>query len=104
MDILKEIEADIGENPILLFMKGEKAMPMCGFSAQVVNLLNGYGVDYVTRNVLESDELRNGIKEFSDWPTIPQLYIRGEFVGGCDIVMQMHQSGQLEAKLSPVEK
>ena len=74
---------------------------MCGFSAQVVQVLNHYGVEYETRDVLKDEVLRQGIKEFSDWPTIPQLYIRGEFIGGCDIVTEMHESGELKTLMAP---
>lgn len=74
-------------------------MPSCGFSARVVEILNRLGVTYETRNVLENDELRQSIKEFSDWPTIPQLYVKGEFIGGCDIVTELYQTGELEKML-----
>lgn len=94
--IMETIRQDIADNKILLYMKGNKAMPQCGFSAQVVHVLNTLGVDYETRNVLADEELRQGIKEFSDWPTIPQLYVNGEFIGGCDIVVEMYQSGELQ--------
>jgi monothiol glutaredoxin len=97
--IFKAIEADTKTHPVLLFMKGSKLMPLCGFSARVVEILNQCGVQYETRNVLEDEELRQGIKEFSNWPTIPQLYVRGEFIGGCDIVTELFQSGELEALL-----
>lgn len=80
-------------------MKGTKMMPLCGFSGQVVEILNGFGVDYETRNVLEDDALRQGIKDYSGWPTLPQLYINGKFIGGCDIVMQLHEQGELEKLL-----
>ncbi len=89
------IEADITANPVMLYMKGNKQFPQCGFSARVVQILNHMGVDYATANVLEDAELRDGIKQFSNWPTIPQLYVKGEFVGGCDIVTEMFQSGEL---------
>lgn len=99
MSIAEKIQADIDANPVILFMKGTKDMPMCGFSAQVVHILNHLGVDFADRNVLEDPELRQGIKDFSDWPTIPQLYVRGEFIGGCDIVREMMDSGELETLL-----
>jgi monothiol glutaredoxin len=81
-------------------MKGTPEMPQCGFSAQAVTILKQHGVDFTARNVLSSDELRGAIKEYSDWPTIPQLYVNGEFVGGCDIMMEMNQSGDLAKLLS----
>lgn len=94
-----EIEDMIRNNKILLFMKGDKENPMCGFSAQVVQILNSYHVEYETVNVLEDWDLREGIKVFSSWPTIPQLYINGEFIGGCDIVMEAHRKGELASLL-----
>lgn len=90
------ISGDIKTNKVVLFMKGSKAMPQCGFSARVVQILNSLNIDYVDRNVLDSEELRHGIKEFSNWPTIPQLYVGGNFIGGCDIITQMHESGELK--------
>lgn len=89
------IENEIENNQIVLFMKGTKEMPRCGFSGRVVEILKSHGVDFVTHDVLASEALRQGIKEFSDWPTIPQLYINGEFIGGCDIVTEMNESGEL---------
>jgi monothiol glutaredoxin len=94
-DIKDRIKADVESNRIVLFMKGSKSFPQCGFSAQVVELLKHYGNEFETRNVLADQELRQGIKEFSDWPTIPQLYVDGKFIGGCDIVTDLHNSGQL---------
>jgi monothiol glutaredoxin len=94
------IQADITENPVVLFMKGTPVFPQCGFSARVVQILTHMGVPFKTANVLEDMELREGIKEFSSWPTIPQLYVKGEFVGGCDIVTEMFQSGELETMLT----
>lgn len=98
MSIQETIQTIISENPVVLFMKGNKMFPQCGFSGKVAYLLNQANVNYKDINVLESDEMRQGIKEFSNWPTIPQLYVDGEFVGGCDIVSQMAESGEL-AKL-----
>lgn len=95
----KEIESQIKSNRVMLYMKGTKTEPMCGFSSQVVQILNHLGVDYDTRDVLSDDVLRQAIKEFSDWPTIPQLYIDGEFVGGCDITTEMFHSGELQQLL-----
>jgi monothiol glutaredoxin len=95
-EVKKQIQEDISSHAIVLYMKGSKLMPQCGFSARVVQALNSFGTPYVAHNVLEDDMLREGIKEFSDWPTIPQLYIKGQFIGGCDIICQLHQDGQLE--------
>lgn len=90
-----DIQAKIDANPVMLFMKGKPQFPQCGFSSVVVQILDYLGVEYGSENVLESDDLRQGVKEFSDWPTIPQLYVKGEFVGGCDIVREMFESGEL---------
>jgi monothiol glutaredoxin len=87
----------VADNPVILFMKGVPEEPRCGFSAVTVQILDHLGVDFVGVDVLQSDDLRQGIKAFSDWPTIPQLYVQGEFVGGCDIVREMFQSGELKA-------
>jgi monothiol glutaredoxin len=97
------IAADIAANPVLLYMKGTPDFPMCGFSAAVVQVLKNMNVPFKGVNVLEDDEIRQGIKEFSQWPTIPQLYVQGEFVGGCDIVREMQASGEL-AKLFKEKK
>ena len=91
-----QIAEDVKKNKVMLYMKGEKDFPMCGFSNQVVNILNSLGVNYESRNVLEDDDLRQTIKEYSDWPTIPQLYVDSEFVGGCDIVTELYQNGELK--------
>ena len=96
----EQIQEDINANPVVLYMKGSKTEPMCGFSAQVISILNDTGVDYITKNVLEDEYLRQGIKDFSDWPTIPQLYIKGEFIGGCDIITELYQSGDLQQQLA----
>ncbi len=93
------IQTTIDTNDVVLYMKGTPAQPMCGFSAQVVGILNELGVSFVSFNVLADEELRQAIKEFSDWPTIPQLYIRGEFVGGCDITTELYQTGELATLL-----
>lgn len=90
------IQTLINGKPVVLFMKGSKEMPQCGFSSRVAGVLNYMGVDYSDVNVLADDEVRQGIKDFSDWPTIPQLYVSGEFVGGCDIVTEMTLSGELD--------
>ena len=94
------IQGEIAENPVMLYMKGTALFPQCGFSARVVQVLTHLAVPFKTANVLEDADLRDGIKSFSNWPTIPQLYVRGEFVGGCDIVMEMFQSGELETLLT----
>jgi monothiol glutaredoxin len=90
----------VQDHPVVLFMKGVPEQPQCGFSAQVVQILDHLGADFVGVNVLQNDQLRDGIKAFSDWPTIPQLYVKGEFVGGCDIVREMFQAGELKTFLS----
>ena len=91
-----QIKQDITENDVVLYMKGTKEMPQCGFSSRVAGVLNFMGVSYKDVNVLADDEIRQGIKDFSDWPTIPQLYVKGEFVGGCDIITEMTLSGELD--------
>ncbi|MHB8528820.1 MAG: Grx4 family monothiol glutaredoxin [Caulobacteraceae bacterium] len=91
------IEKMLADHPVVLFMKGVPEQPGCGFSAVVVQILDHLGVDFVGVNVLQSDDLRAGVKAFSDWPTIPQLYVKGEFVGGCDIVREMFQTGELKS-------
>ena len=90
------IQQTVDASDVVLFMKGTKSMPQCGFSSRVAGVLNYMGVDFTDVNVLADEELRQGIKEFSDWPTIPQLYVKGEFVGGCDIVTEMTLSGELD--------
>ena len=94
-DIITEIKNTIENNKVVLYMKGNKDFPQCGFSATVVKILNDHNVDFLDVNVLSDPEIRQGIKEFSDWPTSPQLYINAEFIGGCDIVKEMSQSGEL---------
>jgi monothiol glutaredoxin len=95
MAIEQFIANEVKSNDVVLFMKGTPQFPMCGFSGQIVQILDYLGVPYKGLNVLENDELRQGIKSFSNWPTIPQLYVKGEFVGGCDIVREMFQAGEL---------
>ena len=95
-DAATEIKERITQNDVVLFMKGTKEMPQCGFSSRVAGVLNYMGVDFADVNVLANEAIRQGIKEFSDWPTIPQLYVKGEFVGGCDIVTEMTLSGELD--------
>ena len=98
MDISDKIKKDINENRIMLYMKGTKEMPMCGFSSTVINILNIYNIDYKTTNVLEDMNIRHELSKLSNWPTIPQLFYNGELIGGCDIAVELHNSGEL-AKL-----
>ena len=91
------IQQTISENDVVLFMKGTKSMPQCGFSSRVAGVLNYMGIEFADVNVLADEDIRQGIKDFSDWPTIPQLYVKGEFVGGCDIITEMTLSGELDA-------
>ena len=98
-DINARIDAEVKSSDVVLFMKGTPQFPMCGFSGQVVQILNYVGVPYKGVNVLEDQEIREGIKAYSNWPTIPQLYVKGEFVGGCDITREMFQAGELQALL-----
>ena len=97
--VTARIQKDITDNRVMLYMKGTAMFPQCGFSARVVQILTHLGVQFGTANVLEDPALRDGIKAFSNWPTVPQLYVKGEFVGGCDIVTEMFQSGELETLL-----
>jgi monothiol glutaredoxin len=99
MAIEQFIDNEVKANDVVLFMKGTPQFPMCGFSGQVVQILDYLGVPYKGLNVLENDELRGGIKNYSNWPTIPQLYVKGEFVGGCDIIREMFQAGELQSML-----
>jgi monothiol glutaredoxin len=98
-NIQDALRQEVSGNDVVLFMKGTPQMPMCGFSSQVVQILDYLGVEYKGVNVLADEEIRSGIKEFSNWPTVPQLYVKGEFVGGCDIVREMFQSGELATHL-----
>jgi len=99
-DVHAWIKETVTTHPVVLFMKGTAQFPQCGFSGRAIDLLKSVGVDnLVTVNVLEDDEVRQGIKDFSNWPTIPQLYVKGEFIGGADILNEMHQSGELETLL-----
>ena len=95
MDLKEQIIQDIDNNSIILFMKGTKEMPMCGFSNSVVQVLNHYGVDYKDINILEDPNIRVKLSEHSGWPTIPQLFVKGELIGGADITIELHQNGQL---------
>jgi monothiol glutaredoxin len=101
-DVMKEIETEVQANKVILYMKGSKEMPMCGFSARAVTLLREIGVDFKDVNILVDQEKREAIKKFSDWPTIPQLYIGGEFIGGSDIMLEMHQKGELEPMIKKI--
>ena len=94
--VFERIQSDVSSNKVMLFMKGNAMFPQCGFSARVVQILTHLGVPFQTANVLDDPSLREGIKQYSNWPTIPQLYVDGEFVGGCDIITEMYQSGELE--------
>ena len=98
--IFAQIEKDINDNDVVLFMKGTPVFPQCGFSAAVANLLNTLNITYKGINVLDDADIRQGIKDYANWPTIPQLYVKGEFVGGCDIVREMYQSGELQTLLN----
>lgn len=95
-DAKTRIEETVKSNDVVLYMKGTSQMPQCGFSSRVAGVLNYMGVQYADVNVLADDEIRQGIKDYSDWPTIPQLYVKGEFVGGCDIITEMTLSGELD--------
>ncbi|APR99651.1 Grx4 family monothiol glutaredoxin [Pajaroellobacter abortibovis] len=97
--VQKQIQTLIDSHPVLLFIKGTKTFPQCGFSARVVDILKKEGVPFETVNVLAAPEIREGIKEYSNWPTIPQLYVKGKFLGGCDIVTEMRQNGELSQEL-----
>ncbi|WP_370272078.1 Grx4 family monothiol glutaredoxin [Pseudooceanicola nitratireducens] len=98
-DAKTRIDEIVKGNDVVLYMKGTKSMPQCGFSSRVAGVLNYMGVDYADVNVLADEEIRQGIKDYSDWPTIPQLYVKGEFVGGCDIITEMTLSGELDQLL-----
>ena len=98
-EVFERIQSEIDQAPVMLYMKGTAMFPQCGFSARVVQILTHMGVPFKTANVLEDAELREGIKQFSQWPTIPQLYVKGEFVGGCDIIREMFETGELKTLL-----
>ncbi|CAB1367627.1 Grx4 family monothiol glutaredoxin [Denitratisoma oestradiolicum] len=103
MDVQQQIRETVTQNPVVLFMKGTAQFPQCGFSARVVQILKACGVtNLVTVNVLADEAIRQGIKDYANWPTIPQLYINGEFVGGCDIVSEMYASGEIQKLLEPI--
>jgi len=102
-DVQQRIHETVTAHPVVLFMKGDARFPQCGFSATVVQILKACGVDdFFTVNVLADEEIRNGVKEYANWPTIPQLYIKGEFVGGCDIAKEMYQTGELQHLLESI--
>ncbi len=102
--VLKQIDEAVKNNDVVLFMKGTPEFPQCGFSQRVSAILAEYEVPFVSVNVLLNENVRQGIKEYSDWPTIPQLYVKSEFIGGCDIVCEMHESGELKELLAPLKK
>ncbi len=97
--VFERIQKDLDNNDVVLFMKGDAAFPQCGFSSLVVQVLSQIGVPFKDINVLEDNDLRQGIKDFTQWPTIPQLYVKGEFVGGCDIIREMYETGELQQLL-----
>jgi monothiol glutaredoxin len=99
-DVLQQIDQTVKANDVVLFMKGTPQFPMCGFSGQVVQILDYLGVQYAGVNVLDDEGVRQGIKDYANWPTIPQLYVKGEFLGGCDIIREMFQSGELAQHLA----
>ena len=105
MDIKQRIHDTVTGNPVVLYMKGTRQFPQCGFSARAVQILQACGVkDFVTVDVLADPEVRQGVKDYANWPTVPQLYIGGEFVGGSDIMTEMYQSGELQKQLEPIVK
>ena len=99
MSIQEKIQQQIADNDVILYMKGNAEMPMCGFSARATNILKSCGVKFTTVDVMQDEEIRQGIKAFSNWPTIPQLYIKGEFIGGSDIIAEMFEAGELQEML-----
>ena len=99
MDVVERIKAELGSSPVVLFMKGTPDFPQCGFSAQTVAALRALGAQFKSVNIFEDPELREALKRYSNWPTYPQLYVKGELVGGCDIALEMYQSGELKSLL-----
>lgn len=95
-DILSKIDSEVKKNKIMIYMKGNKQEPQCGFSAAVVDVFNSLGVDFETRDVLQDNELREGIKKYSNWSTVPQVFVNGKFIGGCDITRELYQTGELK--------
>jgi monothiol glutaredoxin len=102
--VVEQIEKVVKENDIVLFMKGTPEFPQCGFSQRVAGTLSSYNIPFAAVNVLLNEAVRQGIKDYANWPTIPQLYVKGEFVGGCDIISEMHENGELEELLAPLKK
>jgi monothiol glutaredoxin len=100
MDVVERIKAELGSSPVVLFMKGTPDFPQCGFSAQTVAALRAMGAEFKHVNIFEEPEMREALKRYSNWPTYPQLYVKGELVGGCDIALQMYQSGELQTLIS----
>ncbi len=100
MDVVEKIKAELGSSPVVLFMKGTPDFPQCGFSAQTVAALRAVGADFKHVNIFEEPEIREALKRYSNWPTYPQLYVNGELIGGCDITLEMYQSGELKTLLS----
>lgn len=103
-DVLKQIEESIKTNPVIMYIKGNKQFPQCGFSAAVIEIFKRLEVPFETVDVLSTPGIREGIKEFTNWPTIPQVFVNGEFIGGCDIVTEMYQNGELEKLVQPLKK
>jgi monothiol glutaredoxin len=103
MTVADTIKQTVTTNNVVLFMKGTKSMPQCGFSSRVAGVLNFMGVEFADVNVLADEEIRQGIKDYSDWPTVPQLYVKGEFVGGCDIITEMMLSGELDTLFTAID-
>src|SRR3989338_8896318 len=103
MNVQEKIKQQVTENNIILYMKGNAELPMCGFSARAVNILKSCGVKFATIDVLQDENIRQGIKVYSNWPTIPQLYIKGEFIGGSDIIAEMHEAGELQELINKIE-
>src|SRR3990167_5349833 len=103
MSIQEKIKQQVTENDVVLFMKGNAELPMCGFSARAVNILKSCGAKFMTVDVLQDEEVRQGIKVYSNWPTIPQLYIKGEFIGGSDIIAEMYEAGELQALIKKAQ-
>jgi monothiol glutaredoxin len=99
MDVVERIKSELSSSPVVLFMKGTPLFPQCGFSSRAIAILDRLGAAYETVDVLQDPDIRQGIKEFSEWPTVPQLYVKGEFVGGSDIMMEMFESGELQQML-----
>lgn len=103
MNIQEKIKQQISDNKIILYMKGNAELPMCGFSARAVNMLKSCGASFATVDVLQEEDIRQGIKIYSNWPTIPQLYVQGEFIGGSDIMAEMYESGELQTLIQEVQ-